>query len=83
MEGNGVIGMEAAAMAYYGKKTSQLTDDEFYGLIAMPIAPNYYHPVSNPEVHAKRVQRIKVIVSGQCAASGWFDLTYEHCASGV
>lgn len=83
IEGNGVIGMEAAAMAYYGKETSQLTDNEFYGLIAMPIAPNYYHPVSNPEVHAKRVERIKAIVSGQCAASGWFDLTYKHCATGA
>ena len=83
IEGNGVIGMEAAAMAYYGKETSQLTDDEFYGLLAMPIAPNYYHPVSNPEVHAKRVERIKAIVSGQCAASGWLDLTYEHCATGA
>ena len=65
MEGKSVIGVEAAAYAYYGKHVSQLSDDEFYGLISMPIAPNYYHPVSNPEVHAKRVQRIKAIVSGQ------------------
>ena len=83
MYGNGVIGMEAAAMAYYGKEASQLTDDEFYGLIAMPIAPKYYHPVTNPKIHAKRMQRIKAIASGQCAASGWLDLTYEHCATGA
>lgn len=74
-----VVGMEAAAQAYYGKDVSELSDDEFYGIIAMPIAPNRYHPIANPDLHAERVRRIRAVVTGQCAASGWLDLTYDHC----
>ena len=79
MSGQSVIGMEAAAKAYYGKDVLDLTDDEFYGIIAMLISPNYYHPIVNPELHAERAQRIKAVVTGQCMASGWLDLTYDHC----
>lgn len=79
MNGQGVIGMEAAARAYYDKDVLDLTDDEFYGIIAMLISPNYYHPIVNPELHAERVQKIKAVVAGQCRASGWLDLTYDHC----
>jgi len=74
-----VLGMEAAARAYYGKDVFELSDDEFYGIIAMPIAPNRYHPIANPDLHAERVRRIRAVVTGQCAASGWLDLTYDHC----
>ncbi|HET6395811.1 MAG TPA: transglycosylase domain-containing protein [Pseudoxanthomonas sp.] len=82
MNGKAVIGMEAAARAFYGKDVLELTDDEFYGLIAMPIAPNRYHPIVNPELHAERAQRIMAVVTGQCAPSGWLDLTYDHCDGG-
>lgn len=79
--GRAVIGFEAAAMAYYGKELSRLTDAEFLGLVAMPIAPNRYHPLKNPELHAERVRRIAALVAGKCAPSGWLDQTYDACAA--
>lgn len=83
LNGKGVVGFEAAAHAYYGKDLSQLTDTEFYGLMAMPMAPNRYHPVRNPELHAERAKRIEALVTGRCEASSWLDLTYEDCGTGM
>lgn len=82
LDGRSVIGFEAAANAYYGKDLARLTGDEFYGLIAMPISPNRYHPVRNPELHAERTRRIAALVTGKCEPNGWLDLTYEACATG-
>jgi membrane carboxypeptidase/penicillin-binding protein len=82
MNGKAVVGMEVAARAYYDKNILDLTDDEAYGLIAMLIAPNHYHPTASPELHAQRVQRIKAVVAGQCVPSGWLDLAYDNCESG-
>ncbi|MBW8368692.1 MAG: transglycosylase domain-containing protein [Arenimonas sp.] len=81
LDGKAVVGFEAAANGYYGKDLSRLTDREFYGLMAMPIAPNRYHPLRNPELHAERAKRIEALVNGKCEASGWLDLTYEECAT--
>lgn len=82
-DGKGIIGFENAATAYYDKELSELTEDEFYGLVAMLIAPNYYHPLKNSEIHAERTRRIKAVVNGQCKPNGWRDLIYEHCAIGA
>ena len=81
MDGKRVVGFEAAAQAYYGKDLARLTDQEFYGLLAMPMAPNRYHPVRHPALHAERAKRIEALVAGKCEASGWLDLTYEDCAT--
>lgn len=78
-DGKAVIGYEAAANTYYRKRLSRLTDEEFYGLVAMTMAPNRYHPVRNAELHAQRVKRIAAVVTGRCEPDGWLDLTYEHC----
>lgn len=80
-KGQGIIGFENAALIYYEKELPDLTKDEFYGLVAMLLAPNYYHPVKNPRIHAQRVKRVKAVISGQCEPDGWLDLTYEHCAT--
>lgn len=80
LNGSGVIGFGAAAKAYYGKELSRVTDEEFYGLMAMPISPNRYHPKRNPALHAERAKRIEALVTGKCEPSGWLDLTYEACA---
>jgi membrane carboxypeptidase/penicillin-binding protein len=79
MDGKPVVGVAAAAKAYYAKEVSDLADDEFHGLVAMLIAPNHYHPIANAEAHAERVRRINAVVAGQCTPSGWLDLTYDHC----
>jgi len=80
-DGKGVVGFEDAAVAYYKKELPELTEDEFYGLLAMLIAPNYYHPLKKPEIHAERTRRVKAVVNGECEPDGWRDLTYEHCAT--
>lgn len=80
-QGRQVIGFEDAALTYYGKALSTLTESEFHGIVAMLIAPDYFHPVKNPELHAQRVARIRLIINGQCEPAGWLDLTYEHCVS--
>ncbi|NYZ62577.1 transglycosylase domain-containing protein [Luteimonas deserti] len=79
IDGRAVVGIEAAAGAYYGEDAHALTDDKFFGLIAMLIAPNRFHPLIYPEDHAERTSRITKVVTGRCAPSGWLDLTYAHC----
>lgn len=79
LNGREVVGFEEAADAYYGKRLDELTSDEFNGLVAMLLAPNYYHPLMNPQIHAQRVKRVTAVITGQCEPNGWLDLTYEHC----
>ena len=81
LNGTAVIGFGAAAKAYYGKDPARLTDQEFYGLMAMPLAPNRYHPLRNAGLHAERAKRIAALVAGTCEPNGWLDLTYEDCAT--
>lgn len=63
-DGTGVVGFENAAAGYYDKEVFELTDDEFLGIVAMLIAPNYYHPEKNPEILAQRVKRVMAVVKG-------------------
>lgn len=79
VDGESIVGFEKAAAAYYGKSLGQLMNDEFYGLVAMLIAPNHYHPLNNPQVHAQRTRRVKAVILGRCLPEGWLDLTYERC----
>lgn len=79
LNGKSIVGFDKAALAYYGRDFTQLTNDQFYGLISMLIAPNHYHPISNPQAHAQRTKRVRAVILGQCAPDGWLDLTYEHC----
>lgn len=60
-----------------------MTNDEFYGIIAMLLSPDHYHPLKNPEIHAQRTKRVKAVISGKCEPNGWLDLTYEHCSTGI
>jgi hypothetical protein len=75
------IGFEAASLIYYAKPLDQLNINEFIGLTAMPLSPNYYHPFKNPVQHNERVKGLKKLVSGKCRAQGWFDLEYPSCAT--
>lgn len=73
------VGFENAAQAYYAKPMNELSEQEFIGLVAMPLAPNLYHPLKNVHQHALRRDRISRLVTGECSPSGWFDLEYEQC----
>lgn len=81
--GKGVIGLPAAANAYFNKSFSDLTEEEFITLVAMLDAPNYYHPVKGAEQLKSRVLKIKSILSGACKPKGWFDTKYENCNGSV
>jgi membrane carboxypeptidase/penicillin-binding protein len=64
--GREVIGFPAAASALYGKPLGQLSESEFFGLLAMLEAPNSYHVVRQPKVNAERVTRIRQKVQRAC-----------------
>ena len=64
--GREVIGFPAAAGAFYGKLLGQLSDSEYFGLLAMLEAPNSYHVVLQPKVNAERAARIRQKVQKAC-----------------
>jgi membrane carboxypeptidase/penicillin-binding protein len=79
IRGEELRGFAPAAQAYYGKPFSEITEDEFIGLVAMIIGPNTYNPIKNPEMHAERVLRIKRLISGEGQPIGWMDVYLEGC----
>jgi membrane peptidoglycan carboxypeptidase len=64
--GREVIGFPAAARAFYGKPLGQLSDSEYFGLLAMLEVPNSYHVVLQPKVNAERIARIWQKVQRAC-----------------
>jgi membrane carboxypeptidase/penicillin-binding protein len=74
-----VIGLPAAANAYFNQNLSALSKQEFVTLIAMIKSPNLYHPVNNAKQLESRIFKINSILAGACKPSGWFDTEYEHC----
>jgi membrane carboxypeptidase/penicillin-binding protein len=64
--GREVIGFPAAAGAFYGKPPGQLSESEYFGLLAMLEAPNSYHVLLQPKVNAERVARIREKVQRAC-----------------
>jgi membrane carboxypeptidase/penicillin-binding protein len=64
--GREVIGFPAAAGAFFSKPLDQLSDSEFFGLLAMLEVPNSYHVVLQPKVNAERVARIQQKVQRAC-----------------
>jgi membrane carboxypeptidase/penicillin-binding protein len=61
-----ITGFPAAAGAFYGKPLGQLSDSEYFGLLAMLEAPNRYHVILQPKVNAERVARIRQQVQRAC-----------------
>jgi membrane carboxypeptidase/penicillin-binding protein len=79
IDGSSVQGFGPAAKEYYGKPFSDITDDEFIGLVAMIIGPNTFNPVTNKSMHVERVRRIKRLLSGEAHPNGWLDVFLEGC----
>ena len=79
LDGESVRGFEHAAEAYYRKPFSEISEDEFIGLVAMIIGPNTYNPVIHPKMHTERVRRIKRLLSGEASPNGWMDVHLEGC----
>ena len=67
IDGKGILGFPAAAMAFFGKTVQDLSDKEYYGLLAMLDAPNKYHVLRKSEDNAARVRIIEELVEHACA----------------
>ena len=81
--GKQIVGLPAAANAYFNKPLAELSDDEFIALVAMIKAPSYFHPEKGAARLVERVNKIKQILIGACEPDGWFDTQYKHCEGGV
>jgi membrane carboxypeptidase/penicillin-binding protein len=82
-KGRPIVGLAAAARAYYGRDLSQLSDRQFLSLVAMGMAPKDYDPVRRPRANAERVRRIEAMLAGKCAPQGLRDIRYRTCAAGA
>jgi len=79
--GREVLGFPAAASAFYGKPLNQLSDPEYYGLLAMLPAPNRYHVIRQPGENAERVARIQEQVERACGEGCFQGETPVPCAT--
>ena len=66
MDGREILGFPSAAVTFFGKSLSALSDQEFFGLLAMLEAPNRYHVVRQREANAARVQTIERQIQVAC-----------------
>jgi membrane carboxypeptidase/penicillin-binding protein len=67
VDGREIIGFPSAASAFYGKPLGQLSESEYFGLLAMLEAPNRYHVVHQSKLNAERVAMIRKRVQTACA----------------
>ncbi|MFR7478366.1 MAG: transglycosylase domain-containing protein [Acutalibacteraceae bacterium] len=56
--GSGYYGIYEAAMGYYGKEPSELTDQEAVMLAGLPNAPSAYALDTNPELARQRMDQV-------------------------
>jgi len=62
---NKITGFRDSAMHFYQKDVTELSEDEFISLVAMPVNPKKYNIFSNPENNRIRSNRIKKMVNGE------------------
>lgn len=75
-DGQAVIGFEHASQVYFNRSFAQITEDEYLSLVAMIISPNKFNLKTNPEDVANRVERIKLLLTGEYTPKGLMDLYY-------
>jgi membrane carboxypeptidase/penicillin-binding protein len=64
--GHEVIGFPAAATAFFGKPLNEISDAQFFGLLAMLDGPDSYHVLLQPGVNAQRAAQIQQRVRRAC-----------------
>jgi membrane carboxypeptidase/penicillin-binding protein len=77
--GKQIYGFSEAARAYFDKRFSQLTRDEYLSLVAMIVGPNGFNVVKQPARNAERVRRIKHLLAGDCRPQNNGDVLYQAC----
>lgn len=75
--GRSITGFDDAARMWFGSSPSELTDEQFLTLLAMLPSPNTLTPGS--EQSAKRVERIRRLLSGQCVHTRIADIQLNQC----
>lgn len=78
-DGAAVIGLDAAAQAWFAKPLKQVTADQFLALVAMLPGPNALLPGSAASV--ERVGRISRLLAGACDHTRVADIMLEQCKS--
>ena len=78
--GRPIHGFDAAAKNYFGKKVSELADQEFLSLIAMFIGPNALKP--GTEMNLRRVKSIEAFLAGKIVPASVLDVGYEGKRNG-
>lgn len=63
---NGLYGVEAAAMGYFGKHVQELTISQMSFICAIPNSPNLYNPFENFENTIERRNRILLQLLEEC-----------------
>ncbi|HKZ33341.1 MAG TPA: transglycosylase domain-containing protein [Vicinamibacteria bacterium] len=63
-----ILGFKAAAAAYFGRDVLEISDREYFALVAMLVAPATYHVAVKPEVNSARVRWIEAVVETACTA---------------
>ena len=74
-----MTGFEAATNCYYQKRVQDLSKNEFIGLITVLIGPYKYNPLTKPQNHQQRADRIKRLLAGDCAPLNSADVYYAAC----
>lgn len=73
----GVLGFQDAALHFYKKPLKELSEDQFIVLLAMPVNPRSYNPLTHPARNRERVEKIKSMLSGDYQLKGLFDIYYD------
>jgi len=75
-----IHGFDAASNIYFGKRVTELTDQEFLSLVAMLIGPNALKP--GTEKNLLRVKSIEAFLDGKILPAGVLDVEYEGKQNG-
>lgn len=66
VDGREILGFPAAAAAFFGRDLAELSEREFFGLLAMLEAPNRDHVLRHPDENARRVDAIAARARSAC-----------------
>ena len=77
--GASITGFTPAALCYYQQPITDLSRDDYIGLVAILIGPTTYNPVARPDAHRKRVNRLKKYLNGDCLPINAHDVYYTAC----
>ena len=77
--GRAVTGFADGAQTWFGKRLSDLSNDEYLSLVAMLPAPDRLKPGRDDAARAERVTRIRRLLAGRCQPTGLRDVMLEGC----